>query len=84
MLKLQGNSNGVNNERFWRTAVEILSPDLTQYGVKKEMKYFDAGLLCTKKDVRKLKIGTKMIEKSLKMAKDAGADFYKVFETLLF
>ena len=58
-----------------------MSPDLSPYGVKKDMKYFDAGLLCTREDVRKLKIGTKMIEKSLKMAKDAGADFYKVFAT---
>ena len=78
MVSIKGFANGLNNERFWRVAVEILSVDLSQYGVKEGMKYYDAGLLCTRVEMRELKLGTKMIERSIQMAKEAGADFYKV------
>ena len=83
MVSIKGFANGLNNERFWRVAVEILSVDLSQYGVKEGMNYYDAGLLCTRADLRELKLGTKMIERSIQMAKEAGADFYKVDLNLL-
>jgi len=52
--------------------------DHTKYGITDESVLYEAGALCTMPKMRQLKVGSQLVEKSLKMAKDAGAEYYKV------
>ena len=52
--------------------------DLSAYGIDKDTVIFDAGAVCVRNDFRQFKLGTRLIEESLTMARDEGAQFYIV------
>jgi len=70
--------NVENNQRVMACMEKVSEFDHTKYGITDESVLYEAGALCTMPKMRQLKVGSQLVEKSLKMAKDAGAEYYKV------
>ena len=70
--------NVENNKRVVQFMDKVSDFQPEKYGIGPESVLYEAGCLCTVSKLRQLKIGSRLIENSLDMAKKAGAQYYKV------
>ena len=50
--------------------------DLTPLGVTVKSSFYDCGALCVAPEVRKLKLGSRLLEESIHVARCEGAEYY--------
>jgi len=67
-----------NLNRSLKCENDMAAVDLSQYGVNENSKVYDATALCVSTTMRRLKLGSRLIEESMNMARANGAEFYLV------